>query len=133
MQIKLTAYRDRSNPIGYKLSAIAFSSGSPIQNSDSTTSTVDILTNIDLSNCPNDCFRPVGLALDSKERLFMTSDSTGEIYVLVKTGGGTTTGTPTSSSPTASTTNAGVSVITPEKSATFALGLALIASLILSV
>lgn len=43
--------------------------------------------NADNSNCPGKCFRPVGLALDSgaqggKNRLFMTSDATGEIFVV---------------------------------------------------
>ncbi len=31
-----------------------------------------------------DCFRPVGLTWDSKDRLWMSSDTTGEIYVLMK-------------------------------------------------
>lgn len=35
-----------------------------------------------MSKCPDDCFRPVGLAWDSKGRLWFSSDSTGEIYVL---------------------------------------------------
>ncbi|KAI4604220.1 hypothetical protein KJ359_000351 [Pestalotiopsis sp. 9143b] len=53
------------------------------------------------------CFRPVGLALDSQSRLFMTSDSTGEIYMLVEadmtaTGGPTASGTLISPSSTSS-------------------------------
>lgn len=31
--------------------------------------------------------RPVGLAVDDKGRVFFSSDATGEIYVLVKSGG----------------------------------------------
>lgn len=31
--------------------------------------------------------RPVGLAIDAKGRLFFSSDATGEIYALVKSGG----------------------------------------------
>jgi len=50
------------------------------------------MSNPDVSKCPDKCFRPVGLALDTKGRLWVTSDTTGEIYVLVKQ-----TGTPTSS------------------------------------
>ena len=57
------------------------------------------MINPDNSKCPEDCFRPVGLALDSKERLFMSSDSTGEIYVLVKSG--VTSTPPTVSAPAA--------------------------------
>jgi hypothetical protein len=41
--------------------------------------------------CPDNCFRPVGLAWDSKDRLFVTSDSTGEIFILERQ-----SGTPTS-------------------------------------
>jgi hypothetical protein len=33
------------------------------------------------------CFRPTGIAFDSKGRLFMASDSTGEIYVITRTDG----------------------------------------------
>lgn len=40
------------------------------------------MTNPDLSKCPDECFRPVGLAWDGEGRLWVTSDSTGEIYVL---------------------------------------------------
>jgi hypothetical protein len=33
------------------------------------------------------CFRPTGIAFDSKGRLFMASDSSGEIYVITRTDG----------------------------------------------
>ena len=70
------------------------------------TSTTDIFANADNSQCPDNCFRPVGLDLDSQGRLFMSSDSTGEIYVLVKTANTTSTsGTATSTaSPSPSST-----------------------------
>lgn len=42
----------------------------------------DILTNPDNSKCPSGCFRPVGLAWDSKGRLWFSSDSSGEIFVM---------------------------------------------------
>jgi len=45
------------------------------------------MSNPDLSVCPNGCFRPTALTWDSKGRLFMTSDSTGEIYVITATDG----------------------------------------------
>lgn len=93
--------RDRTDPVGYKLSTIAFASGSPVAAADSTTSLTDIMANANNSNCPDSCFRPVGLALDSKGRVFMSSDSTGEIYVLAKTGASaTTTSAGASPSPT---------------------------------
>lgn len=92
--------RDRTSPVGYKLSTIAFAAGSPVAASDSVTAEVDIMTNPDNSKCPDQCFRPVGLALDSKGRVFMSSDSTGEIYVLAKTGASATTGGGASPTPT---------------------------------
>lgn len=42
----------------------------------------DVLSNPSLDACPDDCFRPVGLAIDDEDRLFMASDSTGDIWVL---------------------------------------------------
>ena len=45
------------------------------------------MTNPDLGKCPDECFRPVGLAWDEEGRLWVTSDSTGEIYVLRKVEG----------------------------------------------
>ncbi|KAI9839952.1 MAG: hypothetical protein M1819_000144 [Sarea resinae] len=76
---------DRTIPVGYKLSLIHFSNGSPVEPSNSTTAALDIVTNANNSNCPNDCFRPVGLASDSQGRIYMSSDATGEIYVVLKT------------------------------------------------
>ena len=98
--------RDRTEPVGYKVSSIAFSNGSPVAQSNSMTSTTDIFANADNSQCPDNCFRPVGLDLDSQGRLFMSSDSTGEVYVLVKTANTTSTsGTATSTtSPSPSST-----------------------------
>lgn len=78
---------DRIDPIGYKLSVVEFSNGSPIESANSSTAVIDIVSNLDLSKCPNNCFRPVGLAWDSKGRLFMSSDTTGEIYVVVRADG----------------------------------------------
>ncbi|KAI0133576.1 hypothetical protein BJ170DRAFT_166634 [Xylariales sp. AK1849] len=75
---------DRDDPAGYKLSSVAFANGQPVEPTTSTESLRDILSNADNSACPDSCFRPVGLALDSQGRLFMSSDSTGEIYVLVQ-------------------------------------------------
>lgn len=44
----------------------------------------DVLANADNSACPDHCFRPVGIAFDDQGRLFMSSDASGEIYVIVK-------------------------------------------------
>lgn len=99
---------DRTGAVGYKLSKVSFTAdGQPVAPSDSTNATADVLSNADLSKCPGGCFRPVGLAWDAQGRLFLTSDATGEIYVLQQAevsasgggGDGNTTTTPTSSSP----------------------------------
>lgn len=81
---------DRTDPVGYKLSVIAIANGEPVQPSNSTTAAVDIVANQDNSKCPDGCFRPVGLAWDSQGRLFFSSDSTGEIYVVVRADGNAT-------------------------------------------
>lgn len=103
---------DRTEPAGYVLSSVQFdgNTGAPAAQPDSKSATADVLSNADLSSCPDSCFRPVGLAWDSQGRLFMSSDSTGEIYVLQRsemsaTGGsetGTATGTGTLVTPTSS-------------------------------
>jgi hypothetical protein len=93
---------DRDGPVGYKLSVISFADGKPVEPPTSKTAAVDILSNADISQCPGKCFRPAGLAIDGKGHIWMTSDATGEIYVLQKvevstTGPGTqTTATSTS-------------------------------------
>ncbi|KAK0708319.1 soluble quino protein glucose/sorbosone dehydrogenase [Lasiosphaeris hirsuta] len=75
---------NRDHPAGYKLSSIAFGAadGTPVDPANSKTAAVDVLTNQDTARCPGNCFRPAGLVVDDQGRLFMTSDSTGEIYVL---------------------------------------------------
>jgi hypothetical protein len=106
--------RDRSSPVGYKLVQIEYANGEPTAASDSTTSTKDIFSNQDNSVCPKRCYRPVGLVRDSKGRLFMTSDATDEIWVLMKSESGqsTGTGTPTSAASTPSPTKNGAAVLT---------------------
>ena len=90
---------DRTDPSGYKLSMISFENGSPIAMPNSNTSYMDIFANADNSKCPDNCFRPVGMAFDQLGRLFMSSDASGEIYVVVRdvagngsSGGNTATG-----------------------------------------
>jgi glucose/arabinose dehydrogenase len=76
---------NRVQPAGYKVSTISFSDGHPTEPANSTTAAVDVLTNVNTTACPGRCFRPVGMALDSQGRIFVSSDSTGEIYVLERT------------------------------------------------
>ncbi|QUC21958.1 uncharacterized protein UV8b_06199 [Ustilaginoidea virens] len=73
---------NRDDPTGYRIASISFRNGQPDDSRNSTVAATDILTNPDLKNCPDRCFRPVGLAWDSKGRLWFTSDRTGEIFVL---------------------------------------------------
>ncbi|KAJ6437856.1 glucose/sorbosone dehydrogenase [Purpureocillium lavendulum] len=79
---------NRKNPTGYRIALVAFNkaTGQPSAAHDSMTAAVDVLSTPDLANCPDGCFRPVGLAWDSKGRLWATSDSTGEIFVLNQNG-----------------------------------------------
>ena len=80
----LIIYRDRTDTVGYKLSVIPFQNGEPLAAPDNKTAVTDIFANVDNSVCPQNCFRPVGIAFDSKGRLFVSSDATGEIYVVQK-------------------------------------------------
>jgi glucose/arabinose dehydrogenase len=75
---------NRDDPVGYKVSVVDFADGEPVDASNSTTAATDIVSNADDSVCPDNCFRPVGLAWDDSGRLFMSSDSTGEIYVIAR-------------------------------------------------
>ena len=74
--------------MGYRVASIAFNAatGEPVAAPDSSSALTDVLTNQNTTVCPDKCFRPVGLAFDSAGRLWMSSDSTGEIYVLQRTG-----------------------------------------------
>ncbi|KAJ8070058.1 hypothetical protein OCU04_000456 [Sclerotinia nivalis] len=75
-------------PVGYRISSITFNpnTGLPISPPTSTVSTTDIISNSNSSFCPSNCFRPVSMALDTLGRLFVSSDATGEIWVMVRTG-----------------------------------------------
>ena len=103
VRIILIRYRDRTSPVGYKLSVIPFTNGEPVASSNNKTSTTDIFANADNSKCPDHCFRPVGIAFDNQGRLFVSSDATGEIYVIVKDQAVNPTGTTsTGTAPSAS-------------------------------
>jgi hypothetical protein len=43
---------------------------------------VKVMWNPDNMVCPNKCFRPVGIAIDEKGRIFVSSDQTGEIFLI---------------------------------------------------
>ncbi|KAI5919569.1 hypothetical protein F4810DRAFT_495668 [Camillea tinctor] len=73
---------NRSPPDGFRLGKIDFADGQPVAEVSDTDAVTYIVQNVDATQCPNGCFRPVGLAFDKKGRLFMTSDYTGELYVI---------------------------------------------------
>ncbi|KAF4943276.1 hypothetical protein FSARC_14967 [Fusarium sarcochroum] len=77
---------NRQSPVGYEVSYAEFENGRPASSSRSMNATTPIIYNKDMSNCPDDCFRPVGLAWDSQGRLWFSSDKTGEIFVLSQEG-----------------------------------------------
>ena len=85
---------NKKAPAGYRVSSIEFDAKTGQPKADPTNAhdaLTDIITNPDNSVCPGSCFRPAGLTFDQAGRLWMTSDTTGEIYVLQKTGGATGT------------------------------------------
>ncbi|KAI1408618.1 soluble quino protein glucose dehydrogenase [Hypoxylon sp. FL1857] len=73
---------DRTPPDGFRLGKIKFANGEPVANVSDTSAVEYILQNQDATRCPGQCFRPVGLAFDKEGRLFMTSDQTGELFVI---------------------------------------------------
>jgi len=61
---------------------VDFSDGKPVAPSDSKTAAIPVMENSNAGACPGQCFRPVGLAFDAKGRLYVSSDSSGEVYVI---------------------------------------------------
>ncbi|PNP47326.1 hypothetical protein TGAMA5MH_01142 [Trichoderma gamsii] len=106
---------NRNDPTGYRIVSIAFdSNGQPTALQNSTDAVTDIITNANLTNCPDKCFRPVGLAWDSAGRLWFSSDATGEVFVLERTNSssnGTSSGGSGGSSGGGGSGNAGSSLI----------------------
>ncbi|KAK0707282.1 hypothetical protein B0H67DRAFT_307275 [Lasiosphaeris hirsuta] len=83
---------DKTDPVGYRVGSLAFNpaTGEPEAPADALNALTDIISNNNHNVCPGGCFRPAGLALDAAGRLWMTSDTTGEIYVLQKKAGSPT-------------------------------------------
>lgn len=73
---------NRSPPDGYRVMRVDFKNGRPVASPDSKTAEIAVMQNANTGSCPGQCFRPVGLAFDKKGRLFMSSDSSNEIYVI---------------------------------------------------
>ncbi|KAG6111242.1 hypothetical protein E4U31_004752 [Claviceps sp. LM219 group G6] len=78
---------NRKPPNGYRLSRVVYSNGFPSADRQSQSAEQQLMWNKDNALCPGKCFRPVGLVFDdTAERLFMTSDTSGELYVITWTG-----------------------------------------------
>lgn len=61
---------------------VDFKDGQPVHEVSSKTAQIPVMENSNAASCPGSCFRPVGLDFDKKGRLFVSSDTSGEIYVV---------------------------------------------------
>lgn len=78
---------NRDIPVGYKLSKIAFDKGTgmPVARTTDKQNYEDVMWNSDLMKCDSgECFRPVGVVVDRKGKVWLGSDATGEVLVLWK-------------------------------------------------
>lgn len=71
-------------PVGYALVRVPFQGGQPSAAYSDQNGFEEIVSSPDLSQCPGKCWRPVGLAWDKQGRLFVASDTTKEIFVVVR-------------------------------------------------
>ncbi|KAI2605629.1 hypothetical protein GGR54DRAFT_443322 [Hypoxylon sp. NC1633] len=78
---------DRDPPTGYKLIAVPFTrdggTHAPVAPATSRSGYIDVFYPPDEGKCSSSsCARPVGLAFDADGRLYMTSDTSGEVFML---------------------------------------------------
>ena len=76
---------NREVPAGYKLSKVPFdpATGQPLAGPGERKNYEDVIWNADTMQCKqNRCFRPVGVVVDAKGRVWMGSDASGELFVL---------------------------------------------------
>ncbi|OAQ98299.1 hypothetical protein LLEC1_04855 [Akanthomyces lecanii] len=74
---------NRQPPNGYRLSRVSFANGNPVKRSHQGDAEEMLMWNADNADCEKHCFRPAGLLLDKQGRLFMTSDATGELFLVM--------------------------------------------------
>ncbi|KAK4179405.1 hypothetical protein QBC36DRAFT_75854 [Triangularia setosa] len=81
---------NRDEPEGYKVSEIEWdaSTGQPVHTRRSLNAARDLFGTGDIHRCRPDgiCLRPVGLQVDGRGRVFVSSDYSGEVWVLEQTG-----------------------------------------------
>ncbi|KAF8595239.1 soluble quino protein glucose dehydrogenase [Ceratobasidium sp. AG-I] len=75
---------NRDPPAGYAVVRIPWKGNGPAASSTSTTGYEALVKAANLTECPDKCIRPAGLEFDKLGRLFVSSDDTGEVFVLEK-------------------------------------------------
>lgn len=66
--------------VEYSVSVVKFgSNGEPTEPSSSASALTPIFSNTNATTCSNNCFHPPGPAWGRNSRLYLTSDTTGEI------------------------------------------------------
>ena len=63
---------------------VPFSGLNPSALPSSTTGSQFLVQTTDLTPCPTGCIRPVGLAFADDGSLFVSSDSSGELFIISK-------------------------------------------------
>ncbi|TDL28938.1 soluble quino protein glucose dehydrogenase [Rickenella mellea] len=76
---------DRTKPTGYSVVRIPWSGNAPKAKRDAGNGYDILVQPPDLSKCNQQCIRPVGLAFDSSGILYVSSDATGEVFVIEAT------------------------------------------------
>ncbi|RBR03348.1 hypothetical protein FVER53590_03838 [Fusarium verticillioides] len=77
---------NRAEAAGYSVGVNDFKDGQPaLPAIKSRNATQPIIFNTRMHRCNGECFRPVSLAWDKKNRLFFSSDTTHEVFVLYNT------------------------------------------------
>jgi len=94
LYIGLHGSYNKDTSVGYKVIVVpgSYQDGKWVPSNGVQTGSFDLLANADESSCGNGCFRPVGLAfVEDGNRLYVASDSTGEVF-LVRRGNGALSG-----------------------------------------
>ncbi|KAF8595240.1 soluble quino protein glucose dehydrogenase [Ceratobasidium sp. AG-I] len=73
---------NRDPPTGYKVVRVPFRNGRPVAKPSSGTGYETVVGAPNTAACPDGCIRPVGLLFDNLGRLFVTSDTTGEVSTM---------------------------------------------------